>query len=115
MLEAIGVTHVVSVGESLIQCAADWDPSYGAMGGNTLCAAAQAGRIQVCVSSTHLSMRLISRLDLTGIRDDGNDPLRPMIARAVEWIEEARQSGGTVLVHCVSWRFREVDCLVPHG
>lgn len=41
-------------------------------------------------------------LDLTDIRDDGNDPLRHLIARACAWIEAARQQGGCVLVHCVS-------------
>lgn len=42
-----------------------------------------------------------NRLDLTDVRDDGNDPLRPLIARACEWIEQARSEGGCVLVHCV--------------
>jgi hypothetical protein len=42
------------------------------------------------------------RLDLNDVRDDGNDPLRPLIARACAWIEEARMGGGKVLVHCVS-------------
>ena len=43
-----------------------------------------------------------SRLDLTDVRDDGNDPLRPLIARACAWIEQARSEGGSILVHCVS-------------
>jgi len=42
-----------------------------------------------------------SRLDLTDIRDDGNDPLRQIIAQACAFIELARQQGGSVLVHCV--------------
>lgn len=41
-------------------------------------------------------------LDLTDIRDDGNDPLRHLIARACGFIEAARRDGGCVLVHCVS-------------
>lgn len=89
MLHALGITHVVSVGESLISCPPDSDPMYGQIGSNTLSAEYAAGRIQV--------------LDLDNIRDDGNDPLRPLIAKACSWIEEARQNGGTVLVHCVSW------------
>jgi dual specificity MAP kinase phosphatase len=89
MLRAIGVTHVVSVGESLINCPPDCDPMYGQVAnGNTLAAEAQCGRINV--------------LDLTDVRDDGNDPLRPLIARACAWIEQARREGGVVLVHCVS-------------
>lgn len=87
MLHAIGVTHVVSVGESLIGCHPDCDPAYGNVNGNSLAKEYTEGRISV--------------LDLCDIRDDGNDPLRPLIARAVEWMEEARKSGGTILVHCV--------------
>ena len=47
-------------------------------------------------------------LDLTDVRDDGNDPLRPLIARACAYIEAARQEGGTVLVHCVSHPCRPI-------
>ena len=43
-----------------------------------------------------------NRLDLTDIRDDGNDPLRQIIAQACGFIEGARQGGGSILVHCVS-------------
>ncbi|EIW69112.1 hypothetical protein TREMEDRAFT_44314 [Tremella mesenterica DSM 1558] len=85
LLHALGITHVVSVGESLIQCEEGFDPIHGKVG-NTLCDEAKSGRIQV--------------LDLCDIRDDGNDPLRPLIARACEWIEDARVNGGKVLVHC---------------
>jgi len=42
-------------------------------------------------------------MDILAIRDDGNDPLRPTIAHACEWIEKARLDGGKVLVHCVSY------------
>ena len=44
----------------------------------------------------------VVRMDILAIRDDGNDPLRPTIANACEWIEQARLDGGKVLVHCVS-------------
>lgn len=89
MLHAIGITHVVSVGESLINSSDDNDVMNGQTGRNSLAVEARAGRIQV--------------LDLTDVRDDGNDPLRPLIARACVWIEAARLTGGTVLVHCVSF------------
>ncbi|BEI80203.1 hypothetical protein CcaverHIS002_0107320 [Cutaneotrichosporon cavernicola] len=86
MLKSLKITHVVSVGESLLDVAIDHDPLHGYIGSNTLAAEARAGRIQV--------------LDLTDVRDDGNDPLRPVIARACEWMEGARAAGGSVLVHC---------------
>lgn len=44
---------------------------------------------------------MMCRMDILAIRDDGNDPLRPTIAHACEWIEKARLDGGKVLVHCV--------------
>ena len=47
MLQALSITHVVSVGESLINCDADSDPMYGKLGDNTLSAAHKSGRIQV--------------------------------------------------------------------
>jgi dual specificity MAP kinase phosphatase len=86
MLKALGITHVVSVGESLLDVPPEHDPLHGYIGPNTLGVAARAGQIQV--------------LDLTDVRDDGNDPLRPLIARACEWMEQARAAGGSVLVHC---------------
>ncbi|WVF66835.1 hypothetical protein IAT40_001577 [Kwoniella sp. CBS 6097] len=82
MLRALNISHVVSVGESLISVPEQDATTYG----NSLCAHARAGQISV--------------LDLTDVRDDGNDPLRPVIARACAWIEQARRDGGTVLVHC---------------
>ncbi|WWC69001.1 uncharacterized protein I206_102937 [Kwoniella pini CBS 10737] len=85
MLEALGITHVVSVGESLINPNEMMDPYHG-VEGNTLAQAANEGKVNV--------------LDLTDVRDDGNDPLRPVIARACAWIEAARREGGIVLVHC---------------
>nr|XP_018264408.1 uncharacterized protein I303_02574 [Kwoniella dejecticola CBS 10117]OBR86566.1 hypothetical protein I303_02574 [Kwoniella dejecticola CBS 10117] len=85
MLEALGITHVVSVGESLINPNEMMDP-YRGVEGNTLAQAASEGKVNV--------------LDLTDVRDDGNDPLRPVIARACAWIEAARREGGIVLVHC---------------
>lgn len=83
MLHALGITHVVSVGESALL-----DPNAGGGGApnSDLWFEHQAGRIAV--------------LDMQSICDDGVSPLRPCIALAVEWIERARAGGGRVLVHC---------------
>jgi dual specificity MAP kinase phosphatase len=48
-------------------------------------------------------------MDILAIRDDGNDPLRPLIANACDWMEKARLDGGKVLVHCVSSFSRTSD------
>lgn len=86
MLHSLGITHVVSVGESLMNMDNSINTYYGHNSQNTLATAVRAGKLSV--------------LDLTDVRDDGNDPLRPVIARACEWIEEARARGGRILVHC---------------
>lgn len=47
MLKSLNITHVVSVGESLLDGHPDCDPLHGWVGGNTLANAARAGHIQV--------------------------------------------------------------------
>lgn len=47
MLEALGITHVVSVGETLISCPLDCDPMYGKIGSNALANAYQLGKVKV--------------------------------------------------------------------
>ncbi|QRV89537.1 Dual specificity phosphatase, catalytic domain [Ceratobasidium sp. AG-Ba] len=76
MLHALGITHVVSVGECALV--------PGQPGG--LWTEEREGRIQV--------------LDIKGVCDDGIDSLRAEIGPVVEWIDRARASGGSVLVHC---------------
>jgi dual specificity MAP kinase phosphatase len=98
MLHALGITHVVSVGESALLDPACRDATpagtFGGGGGGAASASPnhdlwyehQAGRIKV--------------LDMQSICDDGVSPLRPCIALAVEWMERARREGGKILVHC---------------
>jgi dual specificity MAP kinase phosphatase len=98
MLHALGITHVVSVGETALTppaseftMATDGDASPAALPAppslhNSLWHEERAGRISV--------------LDLKNVSDDGIDPLRSTMREAVEYIEAARRSGGSVLVHC---------------
>ncbi|CAO1618036.1 unnamed protein product [Sympodiomycopsis kandeliae] len=100
MLHALGITHVVSVGESAlyppaVSGAAVADCNGGptalpsppdAESGSPLWHEERAGRISV--------------LDLKNVCDDGIDPLRSNMRLAVEYIETARRNGGKVLVHC---------------
>lgn len=98
MLHMLGITHVVSVGESALLDPKAPDGSiqpypnlvFGGGGSGSpnyeLWNEHQAGRIKV--------------LDMQSICDDGVSPLRPCIALAVEWMERARREGGKILIHC---------------
>lgn len=89
MLHALGITHVVSVGE----CALIPPPEYKNPSGSpprerraSLWIEEREGRIKV--------------LDIQGICDDGIDTLEPQLGPICDWIEKARLEGGQVLVHC---------------
>ncbi|KIJ12862.1 hypothetical protein PAXINDRAFT_82345 [Paxillus involutus ATCC 200175] len=72
MLHALGIAHVVSVGE----CA-----------------------LVPPTPNTHLCPCHFI-LDIKGVCDDGIDTLEPQLHPICTWIEKARLSGGQVLVHC---------------
>jgi len=42
----------------------------------------------------------IKVMDIKGVCDDGIDTLEPQLEPICDWIDEARQEGGQVLVHC---------------
>ncbi|KII85249.1 hypothetical protein PLICRDRAFT_57188 [Plicaturopsis crispa FD-325 SS-3] len=107
MLHALGITHVVSVGECALvppphaaqgtapsvsrACAmpgpgAHYIPGKGPGAQGSLWIEEREGRIKV--------------LDIQGVCDDGIDTLEPQLAPICEWIERARAAGGQVLVHC---------------
>lgn len=113
MLHALGITHVVSVGEcALIPPASmhtasyqgtlpssssvpssglqypnvNGHPHYDRTGQGSLWLEEKEGRIKV--------------LDIKGVCDDGIDTLEPQLEPICDWIDEARKAGGHVLVHC---------------
>lgn len=106
MLHALGITHVVSVGECALvpppqtgtdgdaapACPAQHDPDVqsdseqGPAGQGSLWIEEREGRIKV--------------LDIKGVCDDGIDTLEHQLDPICSWIEKARLSGGQVLVHC---------------
>ena len=106
MLHALGITHVVSVGEcalvppphlenalqnGTIACSvpspgAQFVPGKGPGGHGSLWIEEREGRIKV--------------LDIKGVCDDGIDTLEPQLEPICEWIDKAREEGGKVLVHC---------------
>ncbi|KAF8518231.1 hypothetical protein JB92DRAFT_2712778 [Gautieria morchelliformis] len=97
MLHALGITHVVSVGEcALVPPFNEEDgcssPEYQVVFGKesgmpgSLWTEEREGRIKV--------------LDIKGVCDDGIDSLRPTFVSICDWIDQARREGGQVLVHC---------------
>lgn len=74
MLECLGITHVVSVGESALSLSPELAES---------CATGKA----------HV-------FELNNVMDDGIDSLRSAMCICVEFIEAARKAGTRVLVHC---------------
>ncbi|KAI0635551.1 hypothetical protein C8Q77DRAFT_1098152 [Trametes polyzona] len=107
MLHALGITHVVSVGEcalvppphldsanaaagavscSLPSAGAHFVPGKGPGGQGSLWIEEREGRIKV--------------LDIKGVCDDGIDTLEPQLQPICDWIDKAREEGGKVLVHC---------------
>lgn len=95
MLKELGITHVVSIGESALVPPKSPSPSTpvgvphsakARLPNNSLWLEASLGNIQV--------------LDLPGIADDGIDSIRPFMEASERFIEQARVTGGKVLVHC---------------
>lgn len=105
MLHALGITHVVSVGECALvppplhnqtsaehshtystTSACQFVPGKGPGGQGSLWIEEREGRIKV--------------LDIKGVCDDGIDTLEPQLEPICNWIDRARAEGGKVLVHC---------------
>jgi dual specificity MAP kinase phosphatase len=94
MLKEIGITHVVSLGESALT--PPTPPSFS--WSKTMDASTQ----NEPQNSLWLEERLgnISVLDLKNFADDGIDSIQPHIDEAIEFIMDANRRGGKVLVHC---------------
>ena len=98
LLHALGITHVVSVGESALA-----PPAGNAV---TICTPSDSRTTVTTAARSEHSLwheeraGRINVLDLKNVSDDGIDPLRSAMKQAVEYIEECRRKGGKVLVHC---------------
>lgn len=93
MLKELGITHVLSIGESALvpperQCA----PSSGS----------SAARARTPTNSLWVEHHLgnITVMDVQGINDDGVDTILPHLMAGMRFIDLARQAGGKCLVHC---------------
>lgn len=101
MLHVLGITHVVSVGESALHPPQDPVSTACAHPGGSCAGIPDASEPEAANSLWHEHQAgRISVLDLKNVCDDGIDPLRSTMRQAVEYIENARRSGGKVLVHC---------------
>jgi dual specificity MAP kinase phosphatase len=106
MLHALGITHVVSVGEcALVPPPHHMTPHSGGIG---ICHLPGSGPHYIPGKgpSGHGSLWIEERegrikvLDIKGVCDDGIDTLEPQLEPICDWIDKARQEGGQVLVHC---------------
>jgi len=89
MLHALGITHVVSVGE----CALVPPPEYK----NPSCPPSRDRRASLWIEEREGRIKV---LDIQGVCDDGIDTLEHQLGPICDWIEKARLEGGQVLVHC---------------
>ncbi|RDB29569.1 hypothetical protein Hypma_014898 [Hypsizygus marmoreus] len=104
MLHALGITHVVSVGE----CALVPPPHHmhGFMHTSSPYHHPTAGAHYVHGKGPQGSLWFEERegrikvLDIKGVCDDGIDTLEPQLEPICDWIDQARMEGGQVLVHC---------------
>lgn len=94
MLKEIGITHVVSLGESAL--APPTPPSF------SFSKTFNSEQANVPQNSLWLEERLgnISVLDVKNFGDDGIDSIQPHFEEAIAFIADAQRRGGKVLVHC---------------
>ncbi|KAE9399440.1 hypothetical protein BT96DRAFT_965626 [Gymnopus androsaceus JB14] len=127
MLQALGITHVVSVGECalvppdhlsarghghyvasthLYGHQAQRPPTHGHQGPHAPSHSHLYGHTHQHAHTGPGSLWIEERagrikvLDIQGICDDGIDTLEPQLEPICQWIDEARKEGGQVLVHC---------------
>ncbi|GAA5973075.1 hypothetical protein JCM21900_004579 [Sporobolomyces salmonicolor] len=93
MLKQLGITHVVSLGESALTPPRAPPFSFSS---------AFRSNPEPAPNSLWLEERLgnISVLDMKNVADDGIDSIQPCIDEALAFIEQARRQGGKILVHC---------------
>ncbi|KAH8117945.1 hypothetical protein DFH11DRAFT_1687033 [Phellopilus nigrolimitatus] len=97
MLHALGITHVVSVGECALVPPSNIATGDSPSGYHLVAGRGPGGHGSLWMEEREGRMKV---LDIKGVCDDGIDSLEHQLAPICEWMERARQEGGTILVHC---------------
>ncbi|KAJ1032515.1 hypothetical protein NDA16_000538 [Ustilago loliicola] len=107
MLRELGITHLVSVGETALappaSISAKVNPTRKDQGRSRYQKASTKAALAedpLTVPSCTYQTQGINVLNVRNVSDDGIDSLRGTMREAVQFIEAARLSGGRVLVHC---------------
>ncbi|BGP06647.1 tyrosine/serine/threonine protein phosphatase pps1 [Rhodotorula toruloides] len=109
MLKALGITHVVSLGESALhpppKSLTDLTSLFRGNSSNS-----------PATNSLWVEERLgnIAVLDMKNVADDGIDSIRPCIDEALAFITQARDQGGKILVHCKVGVSRSASIVIAH-
>jgi len=102
MLQALGITHVVSVGECALVPPANVQAGQTPFGYPDSSSHFVPGRSSAHQGSLWMEERAgrMKVLDIQNVCDDGIDTLEPQLEPICDWIDQARKDGGQVLVHC---------------
>ncbi|KAI5118131.1 hypothetical protein M0805_001730 [Coniferiporia weirii] len=97
MLHALGITHVVSVGECALVPPSNIATDDSSGGYHLVAGRGPGGHGSLWMEEREGRIKV---LDIKGVCDDGIDSLQHQLAPVCEWMERARQHGGKILVHC---------------
>ncbi|TDL25534.1 hypothetical protein BD410DRAFT_819675 [Rickenella mellea] len=97
MLHALGITHVVSVGECALVPPVNVASADSASGYHLVVGKGPGGQGSLWMEEREGRIKV---LDIKGVCDDGIDSLQPQLEPVCDWIDRARSEGGKVLVHC---------------
>jgi len=97
MLHALGITHVVSVGECALVPPPNIATSDSSSGYHLVAGRGPGGHGSLWMEEREGRIKV---LDIKGVCDDGIDSLQHQLGPVCDWMERARGEGGKILVHC---------------
>ena len=111
MLHALGITHVVSVGECALVPPQNIATDESSGGYHLVAGRGPGGHGSLWMEEREGRIKV---LDIKGVCDDGIDSLQHQLAPVCEWMEKAREQGGKILVHCRVGVSRSATVTVSH-